>query len=189
MLFTNRGISPSSVRDSGRFSFNEAMEYDENESAAIDEAYNDDTMYLEGDGAYAEEHSYGTAGIIDESAMMEAIIVQEAEKMSDEQRKDYLNSQEFNSLVEAGVVGKKAVMRLSREADMDRRIHLLCLQMGKEAGDADWEALRKNRIKERQLLNKLYNKYSNRVKRQAQMSQKRLVKLSPRMFDLKKPIR
>ena len=78
---------------------------------------------------------------------------------------------------------------MSKEADLERRMHLLCLQMGKENGDADWEALRLNRIKERKLLDKLYKKYGNRVKRQAVMSQKQLIKLDPKKFNLKAPIR
>lgn len=135
------------------------------------------------------EGSFAESGVIDEGAVTENAIVQEVMMMDDASRKAYMESAEFQSLVEAGVIGKKAVVRLSKQADMDRRIHLLCLQMGKENGDADWEALRKNRIMERKLLNKLYKKYGNRVRRQAQMSQKRIVKLNARAFDLHAPIR
>lgn len=132
---------------------------------------------------------FAEQGCIDEAAVFEASIVQECERMNDADRKAYMESDLFQQFVQEGVVGRKAVVRLSRQADMDRRIHLLCLQMGKENNDADWEALRKNRINERRLLNKLYNKYGNRVKRQAAVSQKRIAKLNPKAFNLNAPIR
>ena len=184
MLFTNRGINPNNVTSTGRFSFAEAAGYTPEEQQAIEESYEDRTI-LEGKPT-SDNYS---GGVIDEEAMIEAAIVQEVEMMNDNERKKYLNSSEFNSLVEAGVVGRRAIVRLNRAADLDRRIHLLCLQMAKENGDADWEALRQNRIKERKLLGKLYNKYGQRVQRQASLSQKRLIKLSPQAFNLDMPMR
>ena len=58
--------------------------------------------------------------------------------------------------------------------------------MAREQGDADWEALRKNRINERRLLKKIYTKYQNRVRRNAMQSQKRLIKLTPDAFNFNK---
>ena len=131
----------------------------------------------------------GVNGVHDADAMLENMIMLEASRMDDEQRKAYMESDEFQNLVEAGVVGKRSVVRLNRNDDMNRRIHLLCLQKGKEEGDADWEALRKNRIRERQLLDKLYRKYANRVRRDAVVSQRRIMKISPKVFDMSRPIR
>ena len=73
---------------------------------------------------------------------------------------------------------------MTKYDDLTRRTHLAALQKAKEMGDADWEALRKNRIKERQLLDRIYKKYANKVKRDAIKSQKRLIKLSPKAFDM-----
>lgn len=167
MYFKNRGIDP-------------------NMQSSVDTVNEETGTEL---GTRPVDDDFATHGVIDEAFMMESAIVQQVEMMNDKQRSEYLNSKEFDALVEAGVVGRKAIVRMSRQADMDRRIHLLCLQMAKENGDADWEALRKNRINERRLLNKLYQKYGQRVQRQAAMSQKRLIKLSPKAFDLQAPIR
>ena len=166
MYFKNRGITPSSIEES-----------------AVEDDFSLDPLNEDNSDISASQ------GILDEDAMLEAAIVQEVEMMHDDERKAYLESDEFQNLVEAGVVGRKTVVRLNRNDDMNRRIHLLCLQMGKENGDADWEALRKNRIRERQLQQKLYTKYSNRVRRNAITSQKRLIKLSPKAFDMSRPIR
>lgn len=149
----------------------------------------DDTALEEGTVAEPQGMDFSSAGCLDEDAVTEAAIIQELEMMHDEERKAVLESDEFKALVEAGVVGRKTIVRLNRNDDLDRRIMLLCLQMGKEHGDADWEALRKNRIRERMLLGKLRTKYANRVRRQAVMSQKRLIKLNPRMFDMNRPVR
>jgi hypothetical protein len=170
MYFRNsNGISPNTFHEDT--SYEEPLDLS-NDTQEIDESFDD-----------------MSSGIIDEDLMLEAAIVQEVEMMHDDERKAYLESDEFQSLVEAGIVGRKTVVRLNRSDDMNRRIHLLCLQMGKEKGDSDWEQLRKNRINERKLLNKLYNKYSNQVRRNAVVSQKRLIKLSPKAFDMNKPIR
>nr|DAP83755.1 MAG TPA: hypothetical protein [Caudoviricetes sp.] len=159
---------------------------------------NEDTSFLDEDAQFSfddpinegfEGEDDGTNGIHDTEAMLENMIILEANLMNDEQRKAYMESDEFQNLVEAGVVGKRSVVRLNRNDDMNRRIHLLCLQKGKEEGDADWEALRKNRIRERQLLQKLYRKYGNRVRRDAVVSQRRIMKLTPKIFDMTRPIR
>jgi len=182
MLVKNRDLKLS-LNDSDRLSVQEMAGLNSDERDAVNESYYDDNTYLEG------RPFDGRETIVDEEAFIEAAIIQQVESMNDPQRKAYLESDEFKALVEAGVVGRRAIVRLNRAADLDRRMHLLCLQVAKENNDADWEALRRNRIKERQLLNKLYKKYGERVRRQATTSQKRLIKISPQAFNLQAPLR
>lgn len=153
------------------------------EREAVNESYYDDSTILEG------RPYEGELNLVNEEAFMEAAIVQQIERMDDNERAAYLKSDEFKALAEAGVVGRRAIVRMSKQSDLDRRMHLLCLQLAKERNDADWEALRRNRIKERQLLNKIYNKYSERVRKQATTAQKRLIKISPNAFNLQAPLR
>ena len=175
----SQGINPDTFG-----AINESAGLTDSELQAIKEA-EVSAAQLQGDPSVG----FAEQGCIDEAAIFEASLVQDLERMNDEDRKAYMESALFQKMVQEGVVGRNAIVRLSRQADMDRRIHLLCLQMGKENNDADWEALRKNRIKERQLLDKLYKKYGNRVKRQAAVSQKRIAKLNPKAFNLNAPIR
>lgn len=128
-------------------------------------------------------------GISDMGELLEAAIVEQVSMMNDEERKAYLNSEEFQRLEEANVVGRRSVVRMNKYDDLNRRVHLAALQKAKEQGDADWEMLRKNRIKERQLLQRIYKKYANQVRRDAIKSQKRLIKLSPRAFDVTRQVR
>ena len=128
-------------------------------------------------------------GIINNDALLESMFCDKISRLSDEEKQAYLESAEFQNLVEAGVVGKRSVVRISKNDDLTRRIHLAALQKAKESGDADWEALRKNRIQERKLLNKIYAKYANKVRGDAIRAQRRLIKLSPQVFDMSKQVR
>ena len=128
-------------------------------------------------------------GISDTAAFLEALIVDRVASMSEAERNEYMNTDEFKYLEEAGVVGRKAIVRMSKQADLDRRIMLGAMQMAREKGDNDFELLRKNRIKERQLLDRIYKKYNNMVRRDAKKAQQKLIKLSPRAFDMTKVVR
>ena len=131
----------------------------------------------------------GGESLADPNALLEALIVDRVMSMDDNERNEYLNSEEFKYLEEAGAVGRKAIVRMSKQADLDRRIMLAAMQMAREKGDNDFELLRKNRIKERQLLDRIYKKYNNMVRRDAKQAQQKLIKLSPRAFDMTKVVR
>ena len=135
------------------------------------------------------ENVEGGEGITDTAAFLEALIVDRVASMSEAERNEYMNTDEFKYLEEAGVVGRKAIVRMSKQADLDRRVMLAAMQMAREKGDNDFELLRKNRIKERQLLDRIYKKYNNMVRRDAKKAQQKLIKLSPRAFDMTKVVR
>jgi len=126
------------------------------------------------------------AGIVDQDALLENMLIDQMNRMTDEEFQAYTESADFQNLVEAGVLGRRSVVKMTRKDDLNRRIHLASIQMAREQGDADWEALRKNRVNERRLLKKIYTKYANRVRRDAMQSQKRLIKLTPDAFNFNK---
>lgn len=146
-------------------------------------------MFFKKDDSFLNEsfdQEIDGSGIIDQDALMENMLVDEMNRMSDAEFEAYTESSEFNNLVEAGVLGRRSLVKMNRKDDLRRRIHLASIQMAREQGDADWEALRKNRINERRLLKKIYTKYQNRVRRNAMQSQKRLIKLTPDAFNFNK---
>lgn len=146
-------------------------------------------MFFKKDDSFLDEsfdQEIDCSGIIDQDALMENMLVDEMNRMSDAEFEAYTESSEFNNLVEAGVLGRRSLVKMNRKDDLRRRIHLASIQMAREQGDADWEALRKNRINERRLLKKIYTKYQNRVRRNAMQSQKRLIKLTPDAFNFNK---
>ena len=131
----------------------------------------------------------GDEGIIDMAALVETMLVDAICQMPDAQRKAYLESQELQDLCEAGIVGHRSITRLNKQDDFTRRLHLAALQKAKENGDANWEALRKNRIQERKLREAIFARYASAVRRDAQQAQKRLLRISPKAFDTLKDIR
>lgn len=146
-------------------------------------------MFFKKDDSFLDEsfdQEIDGSGIIDQDALMENMLVDEMNRMTDAEFEAYTESSEFNNLVEAGVLGRRSLVKMNRKDDLRRRIHLASIQMAREQGDADWEALRKNRINERRLLKKIYTKYQNRVRRDAMQSQKRLIKLTPDAFNFNK---
>lgn len=156
--------------------------------------YNDPVSQESLDPNYGiQESAYsgteGEEGIIDMPALIETMLVDAICQMPDAQRHAYLESQELQDLCEAGIVGHRSITRLNKQDDFTRRLHLAALQKAKENGDANWEALRKNRIQERMLRAKIFAKYENQVRRDAMQAQKRLLRISPKAFDTLKDIR
>jgi len=156
--------------------------------------YNDPVSQENLDPNYGiQESAYsgteGEEGIIDMAALIETMLVDAICQMPDAQRHAYLESQELQDLCEAGIVGHRSITRLNKQDDFTRRLHLAALQKAKENGDANWEALRKNRIEERRLREQIFARYANEVRRDAMQAQRRLLKISPRAFDTLKDIR
>jgi len=133
-------------------------------------------------GFFNEDTAINETGVTDMTAVMEQIFVQTVGMMNEDQRNEYLASDEVKALEEAGVIGKKTIVRLSKIDDLTRRIKIAAFQKAKEDGDANWGMLRKNRIKERELIGKIMNKYATRVKKDAVVAQRSLLKITPNAF-------
>lgn len=138
-------------------------------------------MFLE-EGTVISEQS----GVADEGALLECMFEAAVGAMPEEERKQYLESDEVQSALEAGVIGKRTIVRLSKMDDLSRRIKLAALQKAKEDNASEWTLLKKNRVMERKLLGKIMQKYSMRVKQDAVKSQRALLKVTPNAFS--KPI-
>ena len=132
------------------------------------------------------EEAVGTinemSGVADEQALLECMFEATVGSMGDDERKQYLESDEVKAALEAGVIGKKTIVRLSKMDDLSRRIKLAALQKAKEDNASEWMMLKKNRIQERKLLGKIMQKYSMRVKQDAVKSQRALLKVTPNAF-------
>ena len=135
-------------------------------------------MFLDEEG----QSAIGESGVADQQTFMESIFESAVMALPDEERKNYLESDEVKAALEAGVVGKRTIVRLSKVDDLSRRIKLAALQKAKEDNAAEWAQLKKNRVKERQLLNRIMTKYSTRVRNDAVKAQRALLKVTPNLF-------
>ena len=119
--------------------------------------------------------------IIDESLknpneLTEAFILDELAHLSDEKKEEFINSEEAKAMIEAGLISKKTLVRLSKTDDLNRRSTMAAFQMAKENDDPLWNMLVKNRIKERELKQKIVQKYSSKAARIAKTGQKEFLK-------------
>lgn len=127
---------------------------------------------------------------LDMSALMEAFVVDTVARMSDVDRQAFLESDCFKQMCEAGLIeSSRSIMRLNKEDDLTRRIKVAAIAKAHANGDQLEADLRKVRVREQDLLNKIYKKYSMQVKRDAITAQKKLIKINPQVFNTLRAIR
>jgi len=132
-------------------------------------------------GIYGTSHSE-EIGITDLNALFESFLYDDLCRLNEEEIKEFLASDERKALEEAGVLGKRTIVRLSKQDELSRRTKVASLQLAKEKNDPLWNALVKVRIKEREYLNKLYSKYGIVGKRTAISAQREYLKKTPNYF-------
>lgn len=120
--------------------------------------------------------------IVDMQALQENFIYTEVAALREEEIKEFLKSERCKALEEAGVIGRKTIVRLSKIDDLSRRTKIACFQLAKEKNDPLWTQLVKNRVKEKELISKLKQKYGNAGRRNAITGQKALIKAVPNIF-------
>ena len=76
----------------------------------------------------------------------------ELSRMSDAEKEEFPKTEKCARLMEAGLISKKTLVRLSKTDDLSRRRKMAAFQIAKERKDPLWNQLVKNRIKERQLI-------------------------------------
>lgn len=123
-----------------------------------------------------DTNSFIENDIMNKNELLENYIYDELSRLPDERRKEFLDSQESKVMMEAGLISKKTLIKLSKEDDLSRRIKMACLQIAKDSDDHLYSELVKVRIKEKELLDKITNKYTNKAVKTAKMGQKDFLK-------------
>lgn len=125
----------------------------------------------------------------DPTLLEECFIYDELSHMDDESRKAFIESEECAMLEAKGLVNRKTLVRLSKSDDLTRRKTMAAYQLAKEANDPLWNKLVLNRVKERELIEKIVQKYGNKANRAATIGQKEYMKNRHgllKKFDLSK---
>lgn len=110
------------------------------------------------------------------SELLESYIYDELSRLSDNKREEFVKSEQAKVMVEAGLISRKTLVRLSKEDDLSRRLKMASLQLAKDSDDVLYDQLTKVRVKERELLDKITNKYTNKATRVAKIGQKDYLK-------------
>ncbi len=104
--------------------------------------------------------------------LLESYIFDELCHLTDERKQEFISSEEATAMVEAGLISRKTLVRLSKTDDLSRRMKMAAFQLAKDNDDMLWNQLVKNRIKERELIEKISNKYNSKAGRAAKVGQK-----------------
>ena len=119
-------------------------------------------------------------------ATAESYLYNELAKLDDEARKEFVESAEAEALLEKAVLNKKTMIRLSRQDDMARRVKIAAYQLAKDKKDPLWTKLVLNRVKERQLIAKIVQKYHNAAVKLAKVGQREFIKSAYKVKALPK---
>ena len=123
---------------------------------------------------YVEESAMDNDFDMDQ--MTEAMILAELASFNEEQLNAFLESDLCQTLVEAGKMRKKTIVRLGAKDDLSRRETIAAMELARQHNDPLFEKLRINRIKERELLGKIRAKYGTKATKIAKANQKDYIK-------------
>lgn len=113
---------------------------------------------------------------LNKSELLESYIYDEISKLDQETIQEFVHSQQAQAMVEAGIIGKKTLVKLSKVDDLERRIGMAALQLAKDKSDPLFDKLVKVRVKEKELLDQINNKYINKATQVAKIGQKDYLK-------------
>lgn len=113
---------------------------------------------------------------VNKDELIENYIYDELSRLPDNKRKEFLESAQCVAMQEAGKFRKKTIVRLSKKDDLTRRETMAAMQLAKDNDDILWTKLVKNRVREKELIRAIKNKYSSKSARLAMYGQKEFIK-------------
>ncbi len=115
----------------------------------------------------------------DPNALFQAFLLDEISRMSDEEKSAFVNSEACDFLVNEGMLAKRNVLKLTKESDLERRIKVAALQIGKDKGDSLYEKALKYRALSKQSVAAIVKKYRSQAERVAKVAQKAYIRKNP----------
>lgn len=114
--------------------------------------------------------------------IVELLIVDEVSQLSDKSIQEFCKPGGVGEqLVQEGKLKKKTLVRLSKKDDLSRRSMMMAMKLAKEANDPLFDKLALNRVKERELLQKIHQKYGNKGEKLAKAAQNEYLHKKPVM--------
>ena len=113
--------------------------------------------------------------------LQEAFLVDDLSRLPSDVLKDFCESAEAKALVEANVLRKPTLVRLSKKDDETRRIKIAAYEICKEENPNLWKKLADNRVKEKKLINQIMKHYRSRAIKRAKQEQKEYIKTAKKI--------
>ena len=123
-----------------------------------------------------EVAAFGEQTVSNKTELERELLYMELAKLNDEEREEFIRSEECKQLQEAGLISKRTLVRLSKNDDLSRRRKMVAFQLAKEKKDPLWTQLVKNRVRERYLIKQIMNKYHTGAERGAKLAQRSYLK-------------
>ena len=127
---------------------------------------------------------YGANDIMDvdkiatSNAIQEAMLIDDMLHGTDEQVRQFCESEMAQVLLEKQVLTKPTLIRLSKTDDQKRRVKIIAYQLAKEANDPEWTKMKKYTALRKQSIRKIMRKYGKKAQRIAKVAQKEYIKKS-----------
>ena len=113
--------------------------------------------------------------------LQEAFLTDDLSRLPSEQLKEFCESEEANALVEANVLRKPTLVRLSKKDDFTRRVKIAAFEICKEENPTLWKKLAENRVKEKKLINQIMTLYRARAIKRAKAEQTQYIKTAKKV--------
>lgn len=108
--------------------------------------------------------------------LFESLLIDEASSFTDEQKREFIESDLASILVTEGRMRKNTLVRIGQNDDLERRTSLVSLMLAKEANDPLYKKYREHRVKEKNALAQINKKYLSKSRLIAKKSQKDYIK-------------
>lgn len=113
-------------------------------------------------------------------ACQEMMLYQDLAAMPEEKRKKILENADYKEVrdawMEAGLINKTSIMKLSKESDLERRTSTAVMALARENNDPDYIRYAKLKAQTRELKGRMSKRYSNKAKLLGKASQKEYIK-------------
>lgn len=111
-------------------------------------------------------------------SLLEAFLIDDLSRMDSDQLQELCKpGGAIDAFVEAGILkSKNTIVRLSKKDDIERRRTMAAMQIARDKNDPLWAQLAKNRVKEKELLEKIVQKYGLQAEKTAKIGQKEYLK-------------
>jgi hypothetical protein len=113
--------------------------------------------------------------------LQEAFLTDDLSRLPSEQLKEFCESEEAKALVEANVLRKPTLVRLSKKDDFTRRVKIAAFEICKEENPTLWKKLAENRVKEKKLINQIMTLYRARAIKRAKAEQTQYIKTAKKV--------
>ena len=125
-------------------------------------------------GIYSSSMDENCVEISEESMreLGEAFIYEQLASLSDEDKKAFIMSEECTILEQKGMIGRKTIVRLNKNDDMNRRTTMAAFVICRDSKDPLWNKYLVARMKERKLRTAIIKKYSAKAIRLAKEAQR-----------------